>query len=77
MRAEHLLLVNPDIRLDASTLEDLLDDVGRTKAGIGAPILVYPDLRVQHAGGEEYASMCDEEVLGLPHHERRHRGMSA
>ena len=73
-RADHLVLINPDIRLDASTFEDLLRDVERTGAGIGAPILVYPDLQVQHAGGEEYASMADGQVLDLHHHEHRHRG---
>lgn len=73
-RAEQRVLINPDIRLHTTTLEELLDDMHRTKAGIGAPILVYPNLRVQHAGGEDYASLSDEEILDLEHHEHRHQG---
>jgi GT2 family glycosyltransferase len=49
--ADHLLFLNNDTEvITASWVEDLLEEAARPEVGAVAPLLLYPDGTVQHAG---------------------------
>ena len=61
--SEFIVLVNPDIRLSRNAIETMIGEAERVNAGIAAPVLVYPDLVVQHGGGEPLSELSNEALL--------------
>ncbi|MDH3326203.1 MAG: glycosyltransferase family 2 protein [Gammaproteobacteria bacterium] len=63
--SDYLILINPDVRIGPNSIEKLINDTETLDAGIAGAILCYPDLKVQHGGGEGYGKKSTADILEL------------
>ncbi len=63
--SDYIILINPDVRVTHNSIQTLISDTDALNAGISGAILCYPDLTVQHGGGESYGNKSTEEILKL------------
>lgn len=63
--SDYIILINPDIRVTHNSIQKLINDTETLNAGITGAILCYPDLTIQHGGGENYGNKSTTEILKL------------